>query len=332
MRRHVFSLLSILLLCSGTGEIAAQAPTADALAVASSMQIPFALVNGTFAVWSNGAFIFVQDRFSGAPVFRIFDRNGIQTTQFTFRIPGASLINIYDNSVARGFDGSVAIIGTAYSDDSRGGTFVAWVSSDRQQQMIVRTSPFFPRTVTVASDGTIWVAGDETKERHAESDFSQHLIRRYDKTGRLLGSFVPWLSLGTDAPVFPPTVHSVLLAVKDRVAWYSPSSQTYIEFSSEGSVISRLKTAPHTKHDLTHVALCDDGSLFASTRMISGDGHQTNWGIFTLDRERGEWLLIPRNERWGILFGCDGTRLASTTDFHTISWLEPTMKQKSRLR
>jgi hypothetical protein len=320
MRRHVLSFQLVLLISLWTSEPAGRAATADALTPAGSTQMPFTLVSGTFAVWSGGAFMFVQDRFSGAPLFRFFDRNGTQVSQFTFSIPGVSRMNIYDNSVSLGLDGSLAIAGTAYGDSSD--MFVAWVSPDRQEQTIIRTTPFFPKTVTVASDGTIWVAGDDTKKRHQESDFSQSLIRHYDKTGKLLGSFIPWSSLGTDPPSFPPTVHSVLLPLKDRVAWYSPGSHTYIEFSLDGSVINRFKSAPHPKNDLIYVALCGDGGLFASIQIYGGEGNQTNWGIFTLDRQRGEWTFIPRNGRWGMLFGCDGTRLASATDFQTISWLD----------
>jgi hypothetical protein len=327
MRRHVLSLLLILLLSLCAGELAARAATADALTPAGSTQMPFTLVSGTFAVWSGGAFMFVQDRFSGAPLFRFYDRNGTQVSQFAFSIPGATRINIYDHSVALGLDGSLAIVGTAFTDDSRGGMFVAWVSPNREEQMIVRTSPFFPRAVTVASDGTIWVAGDETKPRPEKPDYSQNLIRRYDKTGKLLGSFIAWSSLGTGPSTISPTpsVRSVLLSLKDRIGWYSPGSNTYIEFALEGSVIKRFKTAPHQREDVINAALCDDGGLFATTHLTSAN-QTSNWGVLTLDRQRGEWSPIPRSEKWGMLFGCDGTRLATATDFKTISWLEPVVK------
>jgi hypothetical protein len=327
MCRYVLSLLcQILLLSSWGGGLAARAATADALTPSGSTQMPFTVVSGSFAVWTGGAFLFVQDRFSGAPIFRTIDRNGIEVSQFTFTIPGASLINIYSDSVARGLDGSLAIVGTAYTGESRGGAFVAWVSPDRQEQTVIRVSPFFPHTVTLASDGTIWVAGDEFKKNRKDIDYSQHLVRRYDKNGKLLGSFVPWSSLGTDAPrYFPtPSIRSVLLSLKDRIGWYSPGSNTYIEFSLEGSVVSRFKTAPHQTDDVINVVLCDNGGLFASTQIPRGED-KTNFGIFSLDRQRSEWSLVPRNEQWGMLYGCDGTRLASTTDFRTVSWLEPTV-------
>jgi hypothetical protein len=324
VRSRVLSILLIVMISLWAGEYSGWATTADTLTPAGSTNMPFNLVDGTFAVWSGGMFVFVQDRCSGAPFFRFFDRNGTQVSEFSFSIPGASLINIYDHSVAVGLDGSLAIVGTAYTDDSRGGAYLAWVSPDRKQQTIIRTSPFWPQTVTLASDGTIWVAGYEPSQQH-EYDYSHHLIRRYDKAGKLLGSFIPWSTFGT-APRPVPAHHSILLSLKDRVGWYSPVSHTYIEFSLDGSVINQFKSAPHPKNDLTYVTSCDDGSLFASTQIYDSSGAQTNWGIFTLDRQRGAWSFIPRNERWGMLFGCDGTRLASATDFKTISWLDATVK------
>jgi hypothetical protein len=324
VRRQVFSFLLILLLSSWVGQPASGAATADEPTPTGSTEMPFTLGPDfvTFTTWTNGSFVFVQDRHSAAPLLRFVDRNGTQVSEFRFSIPGASRINIYDNLVALGMDQSLAIAGT-YSDDSRGGMFVAWVSPDRKEQTVIRTSPFFPAAVTIASDGTIWVAGAETKQQDGKWDYSRPLIRRYDKTGKLLGSFLPWSSLETDALPFPG---SVLLPLKDHVLWYSPRPRTYFDFSADGSVINRFKSAPHPEHDLTHVAVCDDGSIFASTGMWDNSGTQTHWGIFKLYRPRGEWTFIPRNERWGLLFGCDGTRLASTTDFKTISWLETKAK------
>lgn len=326
MRRYFSPLLLTLLLSSWVGQCASRAATADELATTGSTEMPFTLAPGdiTFTTWTNGSFVFVQDRYSTAPLLRFVDRNGTQVSEFKFSIPGASLINIYDNLVALGRDESLAIAGTVYSDDSRAGMFVAWVSPDRKEQTIIRTSPFFPAAVTVASDGTIWVAGhEETKQQDRKWDYSRPLIRRYDKTGKLLGSFLPWSNLDTTVLPFPG---SVLLPLKDHVLWYSARSHVYFDFSADGSVINRVKSAPHPEHDLTHVAVCDDGGIFASTRISDNSGGQAHWGIFRLNPQRGEWTLIPRNERWGVLFGCDGTRLASTTDFKTISWLETKAK------
>jgi hypothetical protein len=316
MRIHFLSFLLVVLF---SGQVSRAATTE--LIPGGSVGMPFDLGpdNSKFTTWTNGSFVFAQDRYSAAPLLRFFDRNGTQVSEFQFGIPGAGLINLYDHSVALGLDDSLAIVGTAYLDDSGGAMFVAWVSPDRKEQTVIRTSPFFPEAVTIASDGTIWVAGHEVRQENQKRDYSRPLISRYDKTGKLLGSFLPWSSVDTAVLPIP---ESTLLPFKDHVLWYSARSHLYFEFSADGSVINRFKSAPHAEHDLApEVAVCGDG-IFVSARIFDNAGRQQiHWGIFALDRLGGDWTLISREEQWGMLFGCDGTRLATTTDWKTISWL-----------
>ncbi len=199
---HIYFLSFLFLFSSWVGQL--RAATTE-LIPGGAVDMPFDLGsdNTKFTTWTNGSFVFVQDRYSSTPLLRFFDRNGTQLSEFKFSIPGGGLINLYDHAVALGLDNSLAIIGTAYTDDSRGAMFVAWVSPDRKQQTVTRTSPFFPEAVTIASDGTIWVAGHETKEENQKRDYSRPLIRRYDKTGKLLGSFLPWSSVDTATLPFP---------------------------------------------------------------------------------------------------------------------------------
>jgi hypothetical protein len=326
MRRYSFFLLLILFLSVGISAPAGRAATANALVPTGSTEIPFSFGPGTWEQWSGGALVVVEYRFSGAPGFRVYDRDGNLTSRFTFTIPDAGLINIY--SFSHGWDGALAMEGSAYTNDSRAAAFFAWVSPDGHQQTVVRTDPFIPRAVTIAADGTIWVAGDQRREPGTAADRNQYLIRRYDKTGKLLGSFIPWSSLTSGTDRMPPSNDSVLVSSKDRVGWYSWGAGTYIEFALDGTVISRLKIPDHLQDEITHVALCDDGSVFVGSSINENPTRKqkASWRIFALDRNRGEWRLIPRDESWGSLYGCDGTRLATTTNFRTISWLEPSSK------
>ena len=64
--------LAVLLLSAWTGEFAAQAGTPDELTVKGSTEVPFAVSTDTHAVWSGGALLVAQDRFSGAPVYHVW--------------------------------------------------------------------------------------------------------------------------------------------------------------------------------------------------------------------------------------------------------------------
>lgn len=318
-RRYLFLLFSSLLIGQAA---AAQSSTGDALASRGSTQVPFVLGNETLGLWSRGALLIVQNRFSSAPTFRIFDRAGSLISQFSFTLPDAAMIKLYDNAVARGSDGLLAVIGSAYSNDSKGTSFLALVAPDGHAQVVVRVFPFLPRAVTVAADDTVWVAGEEKKTPGQDRDYSQHVIHRYDKTGKMVGSYVPWSSLGPDSRSVRPTVGSLLLSSKDRIGWYSPAVRAYIEFALDGSIIARFQTAEHAVHSILTGALCDDGGAFLSSATNGGLHGKPSWSIFSLDRERGTWASIPQKEKSGILFGCDGTRLASTTDGSMIAWRE----------
>jgi hypothetical protein len=323
MKRHCVALLFLVFVYfAGASGSFGQVKTTSALAHVGSMKIPFAMPGNAFALWQRGSFVYVTGRFSASPVFQFLDRDGHVTSTFTFSIPKASLINLYDNSVALGQDGSLAITGTAYLDDSREGMFLAWVSPDRREQTIIRISPFFPKAVTLASDGTIWLAGDETKPNHQAQDYTQHLLRHYDKTGKLLGSFLTWADFQTDSPYIAPTLGSTLLPLEDGIGWYSFRSKSYVELSSDGSVVRRLKTGPHSSHDLVEATACADGDIYASTRIpATNNPTESNWGIYTLDPTKGTWTVQPTGDKWGRLFGCDGTRLVTTSDFKTVAWL-----------
>jgi hypothetical protein len=319
MRRLLWTLFQIpVFLALMNSPAAAQAT--NALVPSGKTEIPFQFVSrSTDAVWSAGTLLELEDRFSSAPIFRTWDRGGKLLSQIAFTFPSAYHINIYGNSFTHGADGSLAIIGSADTNDAGEILFLACVPPDGQEQTIVRLSNFFPHAVTTAADGTIWVVG---ANRLAQDGPVQNLIRRYDKTGTLLGSFF----LSSTSRTVPPVVRSVLVSSKDRVGWYSPISHKYVEFSLDGTVVSRVATPPTESDAIFGAALCDDGSMFAATPRPFSDGKPASWGILSLARDSGQWSFISMNETQaqGRLFGCDGTSLAVTTDGRTISWLNPT--------
>jgi hypothetical protein len=295
---------------------------ADTLTVRRTVPSPFTLANGSFAEWTGDNLVLVENRFSDSPTLTSFDREGNEISKFNFTIPRAGLIDLFDNSVVFGKDGSVALAGTAFSNDSRGAAFVAWVSPDRQHQTLMRPTGFHPQAVTMTSDGAIWVSGYlKTTQPGEKLDDTHERILRYDRSGSLLGSVSPLPNANPDSDYAhrgrPP---SILVPLPDRIGWYFAGARAYIEFSFDGSPLNRFKTPEHRIADLIDVAACRNGDVFATTSIIGSGG--AHWGIFSLNRERGDWTLSTREEKWGRLFGCDGTQLVAMTDFHNISWLD----------
>lgn len=216
------------------------------LAVEGSTGLPPRPGGNLVSVWSGGACLMIDHGRSAAPVFTAVDRDGRQVLLHTFTIPGAYQIDMFSGRFAHGFDGSLAVAGLAFTRDSRGSPFIGWVSPDGRQQVLIRMPRFSPYAVALASDGTMWVAGREFDEDAQGVDPNHSIIRRYDRTGKLLGALVPWSSLPIAAEVFHPKWHpangSFLAASRDRVGWYSIPAGRYMEFSLDGRVITDVQT------------------------------------------------------------------------------------------
>lgn len=272
--------------------------------------------------WSGGALLQVEASRSASPVLRAFDRRGREISKVTLTIPDASSINVYSGRFARGFDGSVAVAGSAYTKNSRGMSFIAWVSPDSARQTVIRVSPFVAHALTIAADGSIWAAGfDNDRAYRADS----HVIRRFDRTGRLIGSATPRSTLKiTDAARFTdPTQYSYLASSKDRVGWFSEAAGVYIAFSLNGDELSRVTVPPASSGHVHGLALCDDGRAFTGIDIYESPRKKTGWGVAEIDSIRGELRLMPWGHTGGPLYGCDGTELVAQTNGAGVSWLMP---------
>jgi hypothetical protein len=292
-------------------------PVGTQLAQSAVASIP--PVKGTTpGTWSGGALLLVESAKSAAPSFRTIDSRGREIDTFTFSLPGAGLVNVYSDRFARGFDGSLAVVGSAFSNDSQGIAFLAWVSPGRQEQTVVRLSPFLPRAVTVAPDGVIWTVGVEPGDN---SDYP--IIRRFDRTGKLLGTAVPKGSLKVaDTGRFTdPTDYSYMASAKDRVGWYSEAAGVFISFALDGGELSRSPIPPPPDSRIHGLAMCEDGRAFLGVQLFD---LSRNWGALAIDIT-GRTTLI-RSDQKGHLLGCDGTSLVVQTNASSVAWLRPVLQ------
>ena len=283
-----------------------------------STEIPITFTPHMTAVWSEGALVFVTNRFSDSPRLEVFDRSGRARSSTPITIPGASRINIYDNSFAHGADGSLAVVGTAFSDNNQGSAFLAIISANGSKQTLVRLSPFFPNSVAIARDGITWVAGHQWEEGKPR-DHGQNLIRRYDKDGKMLDSLVTWASVSDKPHALAPDQASILVSNKDRVIWFSPNTQSYFEFALDGKITKRIQTPGFANDQIVSLAVCDDSSHLG-VATLQNETTKASWGIFTVNRDKSDWEYTPRKEREVSLYGCDGRRIANRADYKTVSW------------
>lgn len=142
-------------------------------------------------------------------------------------IPGARSVSLDSGRFAAGPDGWLAVAGSASMGDGRATSFAALISRDGRLQKVMELSPFAPRAMTMASDGTLWMAGVEVVAGQ-ETNPDHRVLRRFDKAGRMVGSAIPRSSLPIRVGYTHPAEYSYLVSSKDRVGWYSEAAGAYI--------------------------------------------------------------------------------------------------------
>jgi hypothetical protein len=262
--------------------------------------------------WSGNSLLEVEGEQSAAPVLRIYDQTGTQVQRVTVQIPGAAQLSILNNLFARSADGYLAVSGGAYGDD-RGTCFLAVISPDGANQTVVSTYPYVPLALTFAADGTIWTAGFEKDDAGNDKGPGDgyFVIRRFDKTGKVLGGAVP-------RTVFPgrlaPVMGSYLVASKNRVGWFSPLAKQYREFSLDGTEMATYPVSV-SSHDLAGVALCDDNNVWVSVKSAP-----TSSVLASLDRAHGTWSS-GKTQPFVYVYGCSGTNLATSSNWDDLDWI-----------
>lgn len=262
--------------------------------------------------WSNGALIALEVT-EGAPVVRTFDRQGVELTPLAFRIPEATSTDAL--GVARGSDGTMALCGSAVDPAGRVAHYIALVAPSGYGVQVIRTLPYLPILVTIASDGTIWTAGDPSPTgKEDPSSLNAGVVRHFDRTGKEIGSYIPRSSLASPNLL----LDGHLAAGRDRICWYpggpnqfGPSE--YVEISADGT-ITRFPPTPLMDHEVTTgMAVTDDAGTFLSIRNLQSG----TWGILSLDKTQAAWVRIKipaelASSPFSTLKGADGNKLVFT--------------------
>jgi hypothetical protein len=157
--------------------------------------------------------------------------------------------------------------------------------------------------VTFAADGTIWTIGN-LKDDEATRDIAMYVLRRFDASGRMLGSSTIQLGEGR------PAEAALLRASQDRVGWFT--GKEYIEFSLNGSEMSRYNAAEAANpRDITGVALSQENDV------VAGRFGKEKAEFLVLDRENRTWTpaSVPKEHApaWAWVLGFDKTTLVTTT-------------------
>jgi len=274
--------------------------------------------------WSSGALIAVERWESDAPIVRTFDRQGVELVPLTFQIPEATIIGAL--GFARGFDGTIALCGSALDQAGRKAPYIALVAPSGQSVQVIRTDPYTPYVVTVAPEGTIWTVGEELPGgKEDPATFSTGVLRHFDRAGKEIGSYVPRSSMASAALL----MEGHFAAGRDRICWYPGGSNQvgpsgYVEISD--GRITQFPPTPLMDHEVTTgIACTDDAGTFLSTRNLQSG----TWGILSLDKTHAAWVRVKippelASSPFSTLKGADGDKLVFSNGRGRLTFLTAT--------
>jgi hypothetical protein len=138
---------------------------------------------------------------------------------------------------------------------------------------------------------------DEEKTR----EIAYHVLRRFDPSGKLLGS----TTLNVRGNTSDET--SYLRSSPDRVGWFTRGGE-YIEFSLDGSEMARYG-GPAGANE-RHIS---GGALSPENEVVAGRLGKGKAELDILDREHGTWIPVSLPPEfaptWTRVLGFDGTTL-----------------------
>jgi hypothetical protein len=250
----------------------------------------------------------------------VYGPDGLLRFPLSFQLAGTEVSYAYD--LAPDADGSFVVAGVGGAADMRQWQKSGLVLFDSNgvQTAFIDTGDFRCAHVVIASDHSVWALGSEytgMKER-----VSYAILRKYSRTGELLGSFL-------DRSTFPPGLgpggpspSAALFTAGDRIAVMAYSGNVgnereLIELDLDGKVLGRMRFDMPQYH---WYAFTSTGGFYAGPMGPSPT-------ILQLNPATNSTREVESPGRPWTLSGADGPNLlyrSVTQDSHLkIAWFPP---------
>ena len=201
-------------------------------------------------------------------------------------------------------DGSVVVAATALGGPS--GFLMGILLLDRtgRQTGFINTGRYFPASVAIASDHSIWTLGSQMAADHPPYPDRQDymIIRHYSADGKELKACLPRSSFpaGLEPGSSGPGVG--IEVTHDRVGIFAYSGETgvnaeWIELDLDGNLLWRSRVDGVIR-GVALAAITEDDHVYL-------EGY--NGEVYTLDSVSHAWRPIPKHE--GTFMGVDGKNL-----------------------
>lgn len=258
------------------------------------------------------------------------DQKDAVVAQTRIWLKGASIVYL-DDAVARK-GGRIAAVGWAFDESGSMVSFLADVSVSSGSARIVKTSPFFSKSVTFGPDGTIWTLGAQMGPGNRSSTAPDHfIVKHFGPDDTLRGEHVLVSSLG-ECRINPGAEsHSRIFATRDRIGIFAPSCDKWIELNASGEILGMwtLQTpllsssAGKGKEASVHtIVVTPDNEVYGLVLRSGGNI------LFHLDRQSNKWTPVDTEavESAGLpialLLGNDGDKIVYYVDSKLV-WAKP---------
>jgi hypothetical protein len=222
-----------------------------------------------------GAFLYA-DTAPGAlpPTFDVLGSDGHLMSSVTLAVPGAS--SYFFGDFDRSPDGTIVFAGGSYSSVGEAAPFLVWLSPDGKQENVVSTTPYFPISVSVAPDGTVWTLGHEMINHNSKAaglDPGAGVLRHFDKSGKLIQSIFPQSGFRTQKQLARINFGRIFVSA-DRIYWFTAGSDdvSYAEISTStfaqqtypGVPVSSGPGIENQLRQILGVTVTDNGTAYLS--------------------------------------------------------------------
>jgi hypothetical protein len=304
---------------------------AQTLVPAGEARVEYGYAGTRVPIWSGGVLLPIQNNGSQSPVIHFIDDTGKEGEPFTFSIPGTGNIMIAD--VSRGPDGTYALCGwTLYDREGRGRDgFISWIPPSRRDVTTVWPYPYHAQQIAIAPDGTTWTQGSDIVYGADWTGSQNGVIRRFDKSGKQIGSWIPRNSILREVPDSFGLSQGKLAVNKDRAGWYASVAHMYFELTFDGDKISKPVSYPGIappKDDTlaTGLAIMDTGDVYLTVYRYTAEPDL----MYRLDRTNSSWVALPnpvnpdgKLNSQPLILGGDGKRLALFGGPESVIFLKP---------
>ncbi len=275
--------------------------------------------------WDSG-YVVTRDSFVAPARVYLYDRSGVIRSSRLLELPRASDLRVFDIAVHD--DGTYAVAAGAAAGES--GAYLIWLTATGEVRRYQKTSPFVPREIDFAGDGSLWVAGSivDHSIRNPEDQPNHDILRRYAPDGTLLQT-----ALDRDSFVNltwqHPAAQGIFIKVHpDRIGFYSQVANEWVELDPDGAILGRWPgVSAHPGERIGGFGFLPDGRVYVSHRRLGV--YRTRYS--TLDKLTRDWALIDasriypddgRNHSMQI-YGNDGNLLVIGVDRQHLFWARP---------